>query len=575
MLLGSLYFRGFRCFSDDWTVVPELKPVNIVIGRNNTGKSQYLEFMSTLCTGSGLSNDVEYKCEAILDEDSLRSAFPSNVTSGALQGNHWDDHGQKLIGSNVRWRVGNNQSLFDIEVEGIESPYGDLSTTARLSAVETILSKACHPLQGKNFRRILADRDIQPEPSRNELSLAATGAGATNIVRRFITSSSIHLPSAVVQEKLLQGLRHIFSADGEFTQIQIKQHDDRVAESANEGDWEIYLAEPHKGLVPLSNSGSGLKTVLLVLLNLLVLPVVDSEDTSSYIFAFEELENNLHPSLLRRLFQYLLDYAKENSIRILLTTHSSVAVDFFSLSPDAQIIHIEHNGKAALAKLVSAHLEHLSVVSQLGAKPSDFLQSNGIVWVEGPSDRIYINQWISIFSNGELQEGRDYQCAFYGGSLLARAQFVSPEVAEKELANLFRINPNIVVLCDSDKASKVNRIKERVRRVKSEVSLIPGAHIWITAGRDIENYLPGVIIQNALSLSSALRDPGQYELFFPRKGAASGSSYVESVIGRKTIDKMELAIQCCSYMDSSNMGSMLDLEHQVKQVISKIHAWNS
>src|ERR1017187_7950097 len=60
-----------------------------------------------------------------------------------------------------------------------------------------------------------------------------------------------------------------------------------------------------------------------------------------------------------------------------------------------------------------------AVISELGAKPSDLLQANGIIWVEGPSDCIYLNRWLDLFTEGRLQEGRDYQCAFYGGSLLA------------------------------------------------------------------------------------------------------------------------------------------------------------
>ena len=33
-----------------------------------------------------------------------------------------------------------------------------------------------------------------------------------------------------------------------------------------------------------------------------------------------------------------------------------------------------------------------------------------LIWVEGPSDRIYINRWIELFSEGKLEEGRDHQC---------------------------------------------------------------------------------------------------------------------------------------------------------------------
>src|SRR5207253_9462944 len=161
--------------------------------------------------------------------------------------------------------------------------------------------------------------------------------------------------------------------------------------------------------------------------------------------------------------------------------------------------------------------DHLGVISELGAKPSDLLQANGIIWVEGPSDCIYLNRWIDLFSDGALHEGRDYQCAFYGGSLLARTQFASPEQAEAELVNLFRVNPNIVVVCDGDRVGPGARVKDRVRRIRAEVRRIPGAHIWVTSAREIENYLPGAAISTALG-PTRLPDPTQYEAFFPRKG---------------------------------------------------------
>jgi len=80
--------------------------------------------------------------------------------------------------------------------------------------------------------------------------------------------------------------------------------------------WEIYLGEEGKGLVPLSASGSGLKTVILTLLNLLVRPDFEKKDIANYIFSFEELENNLHPSLQRNLFSFLLDYAQSKDCHI-------------------------------------------------------------------------------------------------------------------------------------------------------------------------------------------------------------------------------------------------------------------
>ena len=190
-----------------------------------------------------------------------------------------------------------------------------------------------------------------------------------------------------------------------------------------------------------------MKTVLLVLLNLLVIPELESEkaggkDKSSFVFAFEELENNLHPALLRRLFRCLEKYVLEEQATIFLTTHSSTALDFFGASEHAQVIRVSHDGESAQADPVRAHFDRLGLVSELGARPADLLLANGIVWLEGPSDRIYFNRWIELRSDGALREGRDYQCAFYGGSLLGRTQFASPEAADAELTNLLQVNPN-------------------------------------------------------------------------------------------------------------------------------------
>ena len=351
----------------------------------------------------------------------------------------------------------------------------------------------------------------------------------------------------------------------------MKHHDDEKAPGPRD-HWEVYLDEEHKGLIPLSNSGSGLKTVLLVLLNLLVVPRIENRKKSDFIFAFEELENNLHPALLRRLFQYLEKYALDEQATIFLTTHSSTALDLFGVSENAQIIHVTHDGETARTTAVSAHFDRLGVISELGAKPSDLLQANGIVWVEGPSDRVYLNRWIQLGSNGALREGRDYQCAFYGGALLAGIELQPPE-GETGLVNLLRVNPNIVVVCDGDRDAEDSPIKSRVERICAEVENIPGGHIWITEAREIENYIPGSVLAHA-SDEPSLPDPGQYESFFPRR-ASPGPSYLETSMDRKHYDKMKLAMQCSPHMTREVMADRFDWGEQMEQIVDRIKCWNA
>jgi putative ATP-dependent endonuclease of OLD family len=575
MQISSLEFRGPRPFDKQWSRIGAIKPINVIVGKNNSGKSQLISIIKSLCEDCPYSDGVEYKCSGTLDAESLRAKFPQNSSMINLAGNGWNDHGNALVGEEIRWHVNTSKQVVDLDGLNIGSRFGERSTAERIRLLKQIAANASYSLTRKNFKMLLADRDIRPEKASPILNLSSDGTGATNIIRRYIVSSSPRLPRELVQTELLDALNQIFTSDGRFTEIQIKQHDDSRADG-HDGLWEIYLGEHSKGLVPLSRSGSGLKTVILVLLSILVTPYAEDKPKSEYIFALEELENNLHPALLRRLFAYLQRYAVNERSSIFLTTHSSVALDFFGVSNHAQIIHVSHDGVTAYARHVSAHFDHLGVISELGVKPSDLLQANGILWVEGPSDCIYLNRWIDLFTNGELQEGRDYQCAYYAGSLLARTQFTSPEKAESELINLLRVNNNIVVVCDGDRKDNRARIKDRVRRINREVKKIEGSHIWVTQTREIENYLPGTVIASALGRNSNYQDPGQYQLFFPRRGAGlPGTSYVEKELSRAGLDKMELAIKSAPYMTRDLMKARFDLEQQINRIISSIQGWRA
>ena len=582
MNIESIYFKGYSCFKKEWAGFDTIKPINVIIGRNNSGKSHLLDLVEALCDGTFKDRGWQYKCRGVLDEESLRSVFLEKHRGSGLEGDHWNDHGRHFIDKPITWEVDTNTwegdlsgGIVSFDDFVLDSSDGKHSTDARRSSIRLVLLNANHQFNGQLFRRLLAERDIKTEPQDVNLTLGPDGNGASNIVRRFILSANPQFPGEVIKQELLDALNSIFGNDGEFSEITVQVHDDGESEGTN-GYWEIYLGENKKGLISLSKSGSGLKTILLVLLNLLVVPKIENRNKSDFVFAFEELENNLHPALLRRLLQYIEEYAIKEKTHIFLTTHSSTALDFFGISKNAQIIHVLHDGESARTTTVSAHFDRLGVVSELGAKPSDLLQANGIVWVEGPSDRIYLNKWIDLYSEGRFQEGRDYQCAFYGGSLLARTQFKSPEEAEEaenNLVNLLWVNPNIIVLCDGDQTAKDSDIKNRVRRIQEEIKEIPDAHIWITSAKEIENYIPGSVLEKALDLSE-LRDPEQYENFFPRKKACSGS-YIESNLNRRNIDKVDLARLSVPHMKNDIMADRFDWKEQMKEIVAHIESWNT
>ena len=579
MKADSIKFKGHLCFRNTWAGFDSFKAINLIIGRNNTGKSRLLDLLETSAAGT-IAKGVKVRQEGVLDEESLKGAFSPTTSGGTLGGNFWHSHGRLFVGKRISWESdGRDEAVID-SAEWLTVGEGMVINADVIAARKYQLSRLClnasSPLKGRKCFRLFAERDMTPENEAQALSLAGTGRGASNVVRRHLISSNSHISRALINVEVLGALNRIFLGDAIFTEIGVYQHDEPETATAIAGTWEVFLSEKSKERISLGSSGSGIKTVILVLLNLLVMPKVQNLTGKQCVFIFEELENNLHPSVFRRLLAFIEEWIiKEDSI-VFLTTHSSVALDVFGLSDTAQILHLSHDGDSAKTTTVAGFFERRSILSDLGAKPSDLLQANGIVWVEGPSDRIYLNRWIDLASEGQLREGRDYQCAYYGGSMLADDEFVIPENESGDLTNLLRINSNIAVVCDGDRTSPTGagaELKKRVDRVRDEVAANPSGRIWITDAKEIENYLPIEALQKVLPGIDA--EPQQYEHFFPSQSAGAGESFWERQFKRKSYDKVDLAWRTVPHLTKAQMEARFDWKVQMAAIVDAIKRWNA
>jgi hypothetical protein len=266
--------------------------VNVIIGRNNTGKSHLLDLVEAMCQGKLKERGWAFKFTGALDETSLKRVFNDNADQRGIHGRIWEDHGAIFLNARVAWEMDDklNNPTQPIFLDGFEptARFGEPKSEARLALIRETVRGIAYPLNGSTFCRLLADRDIQPEKQATGLTLGPDGRGAANIIRRYIHSTDPDLSRELIQGELLGSLNAIFGNDNPFTEIQAKLHDLAAAENLKD-HWEVFLTEPKKGQIPLSNSGSGLKTLILVLLNLLVIPKIKKLLKSKFTFAFEEL----------------------------------------------------------------------------------------------------------------------------------------------------------------------------------------------------------------------------------------------------------------------------------------------
>lgn len=538
----NIRFDRYKCFQRQNEQSVEMDSINVLIGRNNSGKSSIIDIIE-YCTDNQKFRDSYDSFDRIsvtyqLNENHISGGFHKGTSGGGLPGDHYK-YGMNFEGEEIRVDLFKGQrNGRDYETRLSKDNKEFMLDQSANRKWADIASRAGNPLEKYDVLRVSAERDIQPEEDAQDINCLENGIGATNTIHKFINHSNYN--SSKVEVELLQSLNQIVAPDNHYKDIVVQQ-----IQAQGNPVWEVFLEENNGIRVPLSKSGSGLKTVILVLINLILLPSTREKSPSKIIFAFEELENNLHPALQRNLFKFVADWIIRNNSTVVFTTHSHIAINLFDSYDNATIGHVTRNETGGDLNYIQSRVCKYQILDDLEVKASDILQSNGVIWVEGPSDRIYMNKWIEEFSNKKLIENVHYQIMFYGGRLLSHLTLDDPDNCNKEtdeLINLLLLNKNSVILIDSDKRTKFGRLNKTKKRIQEEYRK-QNQFCWITKGKEIENYLTADVIEKSIS-KNIMSDLGLFEniedyLECIKKGL--GVKYARS--------KVKFAKQCCNFIN--------------------------
>lgn len=502
MIASSLRVVNFKSYGSVGLEIETFRPLSLIIGRNNIGKSSILDAIQSLCASSEVNRSHFHKgnvssfiVTGTVGEKPAASVYTPGTSGGWVGGDYWKIVGKPLSESRMSVELSAKEPPRFVELypneellsRSVHDNYGRKQLVVEhekfAESLNLIAQRITNPFAGKKFVRLAAERDIQPEPRQGSLSIGPSGAGLTNVITQVISLAKYD--SSLVEREMLGVLNDILYPDIVIGAIRVQELDS--------GHWELFLEEKGKGTISLSNSGSGLKTVILTVALLFLMPKLGLQADSNIIYMLEELENNLHPALQRRLLGFVSEHMNHENRISLITTHSSALIDMFSNVENAQVIHVTGSSGEAVAKVVDTHVSRCGILDDLDVRASDILQSNGVIWVEGPSDRVYLNRWIDLISEGALKEGIHYQCVFYGGRLLSHlTASVSDGARSPEGIEILRVARNAIVVIDSDQSAVGDNINATKRRIVSEIEGVGGLS-WVTDGREVENYIPETV----------------------------------------------------------------------------------
>jgi putative AbiEii toxin of type IV toxin-antitoxin system len=509
LFLHGLGLAGYRSFGElELQRIAPLSKVHLIAGPNNAGKSNLLRMGAAIVggikanhfelVGSDMPRDEEgrlipFRGAVALDlEDELSRTFPA------------------LDLSDLRYLLTGDESG-EPQPIWFEFSVGDGNKPAPSSTqIEALNSRRSTRINGRNIPQ--NDRISWLSGELRNQSGGNPDEEAANLLRFLI--DVLRIPERLPQPEALSAFRQIVDGSdapggrvdhngaGLIDRLAKLQHpppgydeDLRRFEGINQFVASV-VDEPaaieipeakdtilirfRGGRRPLENMGTGIHQVV-------ILAAAATTLTDSLV-CIEEPEIHLHPTFQRKLLDYL---ANDTSNQYLITTHSAALLDTERASITG--LRLEDTNTHVVAALTPDEVARIS--SELGFRASDIVQSSAIIWVEGPSDRIYIRHWLRLIAPAFV-EGVHYSIMFYGGRLLSRLSADAPAV--EEFVHLPSINRNIAVVIDSDISKAGGEINGTKQRIRDEVTGRGGVTL-VTRAYTIENYIPPEILKEAVT----------------------------------------------------------------------------
>eukprot|EP01029_Cantina_marsupialis_P008635 TRINITY_DN2039_c0_g1_i1.p1 TRINITY_DN2039_c0_g1~~TRINITY_DN2039_c0_g1_i1.p1 ORF type:complete len:658 (-),score=42.85 TRINITY_DN2039_c0_g1_i1:130-2103(-) len=518
----ELMNRDFVLESARPSTIERVRQINVIIGANSSGKSR---FMRTILSEGITAFDLDQGlCKAAADELN-QGNHGLRLIRLAVQNLFVNDE-KALLDSNLRMEIrgvienklldtqrtvsdsDTSHALDQLFSSDLQSKMADVSASVDFNIQST--RKEYIPIL-RGLRTLVPNNDVYLERTLQDYFGGTVAGSMLNI----FTGHTLYkdmvyalLGTEEEQASVKDYQDYLSTHFFEGQRVNIIPRKDRSENKSPKENNVVHIKVGDEPQRPIYELGDGIQAMIA----LTVRPFLEKEPT---IFFIEEPEQNLHAGMQRALIEAFRACPQH---MFFFTTQSNHFVDLTLESDDINLIsvkkEVDETGKAT--SIVQSQANNNEILKDLGVLASSVLLANCSIWVEGVTDKRYLQVYLKkyldereAFSDSEdgtaeeravakariaklrtYSENLHYVFVEYQGSNITHWAFtdeVDPEESPQTPAQ--RLSKDVLLIADADIDTKGSRVEELQEALDDRFELLQ----W----KEIENYIPQDIIVKA------------------------------------------------------------------------------
>lgn len=361
LLLDSLEIKGYRCF--EHLTIEKLGRVNLIVGKNNVGKTALLEALWIYAQNGSINelvNILKKREQFSVDEEFGENLYQLNqlfYKKPSLFNQHNPIIISSIFNQNLQLRIGVIWGKVGDNNKKIDVKFVPSDSNNKRKEIYNFDSFICS-IHGSNFSEVKAGKfqearslwDIAGKnrmvnfSGENLFSLHSYMIDSQGLDRKTSAEFWDRISLTDKEDIVIEALQILSSKIKRFTFIKNEFYTSRIP---------VVRLEGMKNAEPLKNLGDGMDRILGIILALI--------RCKNGFFIVDEIESGLHYSVLPDVWKLIFKTAKDLNVQVFATTHSKDCIEAFAQaaydSPEeGMLIRLERHGEKIVAKTIEEEM---------------------------------------------------------------------------------------------------------------------------------------------------------------------------------------------------------------------------